>query len=201
MSYNNPTVFSVPNPVGLDLALYNIQTKLSELTWITKVFGRSWPMNDFQGEGRRLISTAQGIKPKTFHSSNINGKDGNYIDMLPNDNLASYSFFVSEGNEAIEDYSRNTNIAQRPMSLIVWTRLNKVDQSKSYIYLEELKEAVYSKLKTFGNKVTITGYADQTADVWAGFDWSSNENKNLRYPNMGFRVFFTLHYEDKTCNS
>lgn len=200
MSYNNPTVFTVLNPVGLDLALFGIQTKLSELTWITKVFGRAWPMNDFHGDGRRLVTTAQGIKPKTFQSSNINGKDGNYIDLLPNDNLTSYSFFVSEGSEVIEDYALATNFAQRPMSLIVWTRLNKVDNSKPYIFLEELKEAVYDKLKFFGKKVTVTGYTDETSEVWAGFEWSSNENKNLRYPNMGFRIFFTLYYPDKTCS-
>lgn len=199
MSYNNPTVFSVPDAVGLDLALQNIQTRLSELPWLTKIFGRAWPMNDFQGDGRRLITTAQGIKPKTFQSSNVNGKDGNYIDVLPNDNLNSYSFFVSDGNETTEDYSINTNIVQRPMSLIVWVRLNKVDASKPYIFLEELKEGVYAKLKTFGQKVTITGYTDQTNEVWQGFEWSQNENKNLRYPNMGFRIFFTLYYNDKTC--
>lgn len=198
-NYINPNIITIPDPKGLDLALFQIQTRLGELSWLEKVFGRAWKINNFEGEGRARVTTNDGVKPKIFTGVATNKKDGNYADALPNDSWTSYSFFVAEGSEEIAQEGgwsfANRNIFTRPMSLIVWLRLNVVDNTKSYIFLEESKEAVYSKLKGIP-KLQVTGYTDETSEVWSGFDWTNNDNKNLRYPNMGFRIFFNLTYTE-----
>lgn len=201
-NYKTPNVITIPNPTGLDLALKQIQDKLIYITWLQYAFGRAWVMNDFEGNGTRRVTTADGVKPKIFVGALGNKKDGNYIDALPNDNWESYSFFVAEGPETVSNGPENggwfysgRNTFLRPMSLIVWLRLNKVDNTKDYIFLEETKQDVYDKLKLIP-KLQVTGYTDETAEVWQGFDWTNNENKNLRYPNMGFRIFFNLSYSE-----
>lgn len=198
-NYKTPNVISIPDPKGLDLAIYQLQTKFTYLTWLTYSFGRAWVMNDFEGEGTRRTTTSDGIKPKVFAGPLSNKKDGNYLDALPNDNWNSYSFFVAEGQETPtgndEWQSVGRNIFTRPMSVIFWLRVDKTHPSYRHIPLEEIKTEVYAKFKLIP-KVKVTGYTDETEEVWSGFDWTNNQNKNLRYPNMGFRIFFDLTYNE-----
>ncbi len=198
MSYINPVVVSIPNAKGLDLAVKGIQNSLSSLTWLDKIFGRALPFLDYEGDRTRRVTTGDGIVPKVFESRTTDGKSANYYSVLQNDNLDAFCFFYAEGRETPNDYSSSSmNSYNRPMSLIVWVRLNKVDSSKTYNYLGELKDEIYSVLKKNKN-VKVTGYEDETDEVLSGFN--RLENFNFRYPNVGMRIFFDLqYYED--CNT
>jgi hypothetical protein len=194
MSYNDPIVYIPPNPKGLDFAISKIQNSLSSIDFLSKIFGRAWEIDDYRGDDKRLVTGSQGVRPKAFASSNINGKDGNYYTLLPNDNLTSYCFFVPESRENIE----HGKLASRDMSLIFWGNLHKIDSSKKHPFLEEIKEQFYDVFELIGS-IDVHGYTDITSEVWDGFDWTSNDNKNSRYPNMGFRIYFNLSYDEKTC--
>lgn len=188
------------NPVLLDKVLQDIQRALMEkLTWLNYAFGKSYKLVDHRPGGDKFIYPAA-----------YNG-NGEYISLLPNDNLGNFSWFDVYDPQDIID-----NIQSRPQftfsgALVFWFDLSSIYEDKSVIYSEEVKEEIIRLLTTPGfiktnSKLTIDRVYERPENVYKGYALEkiySNymykgesiqdiDKQFFLYPYSGLRIEFTL---------
>lgn len=190
MSYNNPTI-PTAGVTGFDAAIGSIQTGLSALSWLTKSFGRAWVFKEKDLEGR--------VKkvPKVFEGQ-TDGKQGEYMNVLPNDFLQAYSFIKADGPEEWSEFNRfEGSMKSRKVSVIFWVNLKSINVAKNYIFIDELKDAVEDILKINPNVLSMDAYFDERAeDVFDGYTIDDVESQYLMYPFSGMRFQLTLSYPE-----
>lgn len=181
----NPSVVTVPNPVGIDAAILKIQTALGSLSWIEKSFGRAWTM-------QRTVLNQKRIEPMVYQGG------GEYYPALPNDALKAYSFFRVRSERKTQDYTPGMNfgsfLLQDPLDLIVWGDLKAIDPSKDYVFKEELIKDVLTKLDA-NPDVFVNGiWDDKVEDIYNGYTLFPEQRDLLMFPYFAFRVDITLKY-------
>lgn len=187
-------------PVLLDKVLQDIQKALMEkLTWLNYAFGKSYKLVDHRPGGDKFIYPAA-----------YNG-NGEYISLLPNDNLGNFSWFDIYDPQDIID-----NIQSRPQftfsgALVFWFDLSSIYEDKSVIYSEEIKEEIIRLLTTPGfiktnSKLTVDRVYERPENVYKGYALEkiySNymykgegiqdiDKQFFLYPYSGLRIEFTL---------
>lgn len=200
MSRKDPVIITIPNPVLLDKAISNVQSVLANIPWLQYIFGRAYLFEEdrrlgaeSQREGFGIIKT-----PKVYTGKTTGQNDADYEDCFPNDWYRSYCFFYAEGDETTNNYEPRTFANYtRPMSLIFWMDLNQIDDTKDYVFTEDLKYDVLQELKKVLD-LRITGYTDGNFnDVFRGFEPTERSDRlNLRYPYGGMRFYFDLSYDE-----
>lgn len=181
----NPTVYFVPDPVGIDLPIDAMQKKLATIPWLEKSFARAWTIpKDVAGQKRQV--------PMAYQAG------AEYYPLMPNDALKSYSFFqVSNPRSTTEwDISQYGNYRfTDPVSLIVWANLQAIDGGKDYIFKELMIKDV---LKLVGReprwKVTRV-WDDKAEDIFRGYTTILEQRDLLMYPYTAFRIECQLTYE------
>lgn len=194
MIYSNPNNLIIANPVGLDIAIVEIQKAIALLPYISASFGRA-----------------------RIHKENVNGSimtvpkvyqgEKEYYNPLPNGNFVSSTFMVTTGPEKCEDYQQfGQNDLERDIAIIFWGDLSQIDNSKDYIFLEEIKEDFLKALKYCRCFKSYNSYIDEKYnEVFKEFstyiDSMSKDTSNteidtqyLMYPYSGFRMNLTLTY-------
>ena len=181
MSYSNPDIVLIDNPVGLDKVIQSIQTDLNNLAWLQKSFGRAWEMSD---EGKTV--------PKVYAG------DGEYMNVLPNDFLKSQSFIATKGEEIWTDYTKSSaNNKERKLKIIFWFNIKEVIEG-DHINTEKLKHEVEAVLKICPYIKSIDSYVDEQAeDVFEGYDLSEG-SQYLMHPYSGMRFDITVGYREHT---
>jgi hypothetical protein len=209
MSYSNPDIVLLGNPVGIDAVIQSIQQSLyAGLPWLTKSFGRAYEFKEGYQDGSSVKSKRV---PKVFIGVTDTG-EGEYMDVLPNDNLTAQSFIAVKGFEnwpAQEFFSRyNQNSLSRQLSVIFWMNLKVINPTKEYIFTEELKIEAEKIIKTNPYVSTILRYVDERAeDVFDSYDlrtvnYTNEDDKTqyLMFPYAGFRFDVEVQYaEYATC--
>lgn len=182
----NPSVVTIPNPVGIDLAIQNIQIALGALTWLEKSFARSWNMN-------RIVSGEKRIEPVVYQGSS------EYYPALPNDALKSFSFFVAPGPRNTQEYNANvaagTFFFNDTVSVIFWVNLQQIDPTKDYIFKEELIKDVLGILNKDSNVIVSKVWDDRVEDIYKGFTLFPTHRDLLMYPFSAFRIEMDLSYQ------
>jgi hypothetical protein len=207
MNYSKPIIPVITNPVGLDAAIQSLQLELSTLEWLSHCFGRAWEHKE-QDDLGQLVRV-----PKCFMGIDAETKKAEYINVLPNDSLENFtamSFFAVRDREFWVEESFNPvgqNAKERLIAVIFWGDLIKIDDTKNYIYTEELKNDVERILK--GNqyvKNIIQYYDERVENVFDGLineakyaRYTVNDIKNpyLMHPFFGFRFDLTLGYYEQ----
>lgn len=194
MSYTSPSINSgALVKKGLDLPIAAIRSAMSEISWISKSFGRAMTFREPDQSGRTNRI------PKVYEDS------GEYINVLPNDSLftsgvAASSFIRLVGAETYELYSENTgSIKSARLSIIVWANLKMIDSAKDYIFTEDLKAEIESKIKGVLYVNEIIEWVDERAEeVFQGYDLETTDFKTeyLMYPYAGIRVDVTVNYPE-----
>jgi len=191
MSYINPNVPQITNPVGVDKIIQDIQLQLSAgLTWLEKSFGRAWLFQEKDTSGK--VSKM----PKCYV-----GK-GEYVNVLPNDNFKSMSFIFCKDKEKNEGFnaSRLGSHKKRDLSIIIWGNLKKIDSTKTYIFTEELKKEVEKILIGLDYICSMNSYVDEKAEsVFEGFTINDVDTQYLMHPYFACRFDFTVGYFDTIC--
>jgi hypothetical protein len=197
MSYQNPDILLISSPKGIDAVIQSIQQQFAAgLTWLDKSFGRAWEFKEVDPDGKTIRV------PKCYSGS------GEYINVLPNDFLKAQSFITVRNEETWPSYSRATgNSKNRTLSAIFWFNLKQIDETKDYIFTEELKTEVEKILKANAYVATIDKYYDERVeDVFDGYisqadsgRYSVDDTKTqyLMYPYSGFRFDFTVAYMEE----
>ena len=191
MSYKNPAIPTIVNPVGIDTVIQNIQVNLaSGLTWLEKSFGRAWLHQEKQPDGKVVKL------PKCYSGT------GEYINVLPNDNLKAQSFIAvrdKEKNDGISP-SRLGASKTRDLSIIFWGNLKKINGAKTYIFTEELKREVEKIIIGLEYILSINGYWDERAEIiFADYTLMDANTQYLMHPYFAMRFDITVSYFDSIC--
>jgi hypothetical protein len=188
MSYNNPST-GVTGATGLNAAIESIRSSLAALTWLEKSFGRAWEFKEKNTEDRTISI------PKVFMGQTDN-KEGEYLNVLPNDFLKAQSFIKMAGPEEWTQFNRyDGSMKSRKISIIFWCNLKEIDVSKNYIFTDELKDQVEDILRKHPSISSLDAYYDERAeDIFNGYSLEEVETQYLMYPYAGFRVDCTISY-------
>ena len=181
----NPSVVTIPDPTGLDLAIYYLQTRIAQLEWLQKSFGRAFTMPVRVREEKRL-------EPMVYQGG------GEYYNVMPNDALRSYSFWRVRGKRGVNEWVPLNNhgnfFLSDTVDLIVWCDLKAVDPSKDYNFKEVLIRDVFRYLDDLNNVVVTGVFDDKVEDIFSGYTLQPNHRDMLMFPYTAFRVEMTVSY-------
>lgn len=198
-SFKNPLTPAIEQPVNLDRPIQEMRTALAGLPWLERAFGRSFnAIKSSPGSfgGKKVL-----VYPHVWQGA---GKD--LLEVLPNDNLKSYSFFkVEQPIEVLEYVPDGFSIMRARVSIIFWFDLQRIDATINYDFTEllqaEAQRVITSMLFSSGNSVKIEKIWHGAANVFKGYDLNELKDQELIYPRSGFR-FETLvtYYENCPIN-
>lgn len=189
MTYANPNIPTIPNPVFVDQAITTIQTKLgTDLTWLTKSFGRSYE--------RVINRDGQEFREPMVYSAN-----GEYIPMQYNDNIQAMSFFEL-GEQTPIDFSKFArNWYSIDLGIIFWVNLKRIDLVKSatYYFTEELKKDVRNILTNFpfGFDIEIESIEEDVDDIYSRYSFDQVTKQFFTYPYSGFKFNITITIQEQ----
>lgn len=171
----------ITSPYLFDKVIGELQDALKKgLPWLNHSFGRV----------ERLVKVIDG---KRIYTPNVYKGNDQYAQLLPDDRLGCYSFFVlSEPQEMLNRMQTEIRI-KAPFSLVVWfdlRRVEKVMNLPDQRNTERVKEQILSVLETaFPKKgsVTIQRIYERAENVFDGFTLDEVQNQFLMSPFAGFR--------------
>ena len=179
------------NPVLLDRVLQNLQdVLLDNLPWLDFAFGKAHKLVEHRIDGRKFLYPAA-----------YNG-NGEYVSLLPNDNLGNFAWF-----DIYDPQKINTKVAGLPSfsfegALIFWYNLKDIFEDETVLYTEEIKDEVLRLLMTPGiissvGSITITSVYERFENIYKDYSIERIYN-NYAYKgeNMGDidRQFFMFPY-------
>ena len=197
-SYISPEVILLPEPQGIDFAIQRIQVYLTNLSWIEKIFGRATiQRRQIQEAGRR--SSGEETFPEVW------GKNREPFNVMPNDNLKAYVFFIAHDPGEYQDYDFAIPqvYAQQRISIILWCNLELLDNTNQYRYSENLKKQVLQILNNVP-KLQLTRHYEQYDEVLKEFTLTDNYKRYLKPPYYGLRIDGLLSYnmfDENVCGS
>jgi len=185
MSLINPIQQPYPaTRTGLDTVIESIQTQLATLPWITAPLLRAW----------NLPETRDG---KLYRNPRIYSGDKEHFNSMFNDEQTATSFCIGVGSATPSEETEGFQspiLWNKRLDLIIHGDLKKIDDTKDYIFTEELIEQVLNVLsKTRG--ITISAiWSDDIQDIFQQFDLSEIERDFLYYPHFGIRFELDVSY-------
>jgi len=180
----NPQIYIPGGGVDLDAVLTALQSKISELQWNSKSFGRARMMR------REYDTGGVRIEPHVYNGG------GEYYPVLPNDALNAYSFLRVFTPRSVTEESgwQKSGLASVTIDAIFWVNLKAIDRTKDYIFTEELINAAFHVINVFPG-VNITEIIDENfRDIYRGYDLRDSHMASLMYPYDAFRITFDLNY-------
>lgn len=200
----NPSINTLSTPVGIDRVIQTLQNELSSLPWLEKSFGRAFLQMKKNPVNNNRISDDNIFYPGVYQGLDANGRVKDFQNLLVNDNLSSYSFFYTDGDESPIDYKSDVdNFFEREISLIVWFNMDQInkdtDNFRLYPYQEELNQEVQDIISGAvflpGDRVVIDRVVDDPKDIFNAFTLDVVKAQNLVYPNWGYRYYLTATYK------
>lgn len=194
MTYQNPQIPIIPNPIGFDAAIADLQQCIAAIPYITKSFGRAYIFKESRA-GKQVTL------PKVYQGG------GEYHNPLPNGELTASSFILPISDEQCDDFQQHAdNTFTRRVAIIFWGNLKQIDPDKDYVFLEEIKMDFLDALQDCKSFKSYESYVDDRySEIFREFssymtnrsnDTDSDEinTQYLMYPYGGFRMSITLTY-------
>lgn len=188
-NFKNPAVPLISNPVNIDRPIQELQQAFTALAWLDRSFGRCFDsFHKFNGKTTSYPEVWQGL-------------DKDLLNVLPNDNLKSQSFFkVEEPIEVAEHVPYGYSMMRARVSVIFWFNLKEIDPSIDYRYIELLRGQAQRIITncTFSpdSKIEILRIWDKAENVFRGYDLSQKPQELLTHPYGGFRFECELRYRE-----
>ncbi|MCC3156435.1 hypothetical protein LJ737_04255 [Hymenobacter sp. 15J16-1T3B] len=188
VSYSAPTAPTLPNPVGLDAKIQQVQLALAAgLPWLAVSYGKAY-------RGSRSVNSKTVYFPEVYHAA------GEYRDVLPNDNVQAQSFLYPKDPAS--------NLADEPspvsmrftvsVDIVFWYNLERIDPAKTYRFDQELKREVLQVLSRLGGLLVRKTY-DSADEVFRGFSLDTVAPQCLRQPYGGFRISCDFTLDNVLC--
>jgi hypothetical protein len=199
ISYKDPVVELVPNPVALDMAIQTVQQKLAGLAWLQKAFGRATrqtsPAPLYSKEYNVNLQQAKGdiTFPEVYNNREP-------MPLMINDNLKSYCFFHLTGPMAFQAWESfaTSQIATQPLSVIFWLNLEKIDNTKKFNFSEILRRDVVNILNYCPDFQVRESDSDITR-VFAPYTITSTFKQFLKPPYAAFRINGEISFDYLSC--
>lgn len=189
----NVIPYKIDDPFGIDITVKSLQILYEEFSWLEKSFARAI----IRSEKRKNQAGTEFnyIFPGMF--SRVGDDVYDYLNMMELDNYDAYSFFLALDTEDSIDYEELQNQYRRRLDNIVWLNLEKVDSTKGYDYLEEIKQDVRNKVKEnrFGT-IEIVSIEDEPEAIFREFSLETTDTQFLYYPYRGFRMIMNVTYDE-----
>lgn len=190
MEVFNPTGKTLTSS-GLDAQLEIARNKLSSITWLDRNLGRAFLLSE-KGQGDTIIKV-----PKVYTG------EAEYFNVMPNDALKSFSFFIGRGADvSIQDI---VNAFQKPrkfqkeVSLIVFGDFKKIDNSRDDYFIEELKTDVIDALTNSPSIIINEVFTETIEEVYEGFALNEIDRDLLYYPFFAMRFSLSVTYIHSKC--
>ena len=197
-NYKNPSVVLLPNPVGIDKAIQDIQNKLSSLNWIEKIYGRAFLEKErkFPNEADNHITDFDGNRPREIIYPMIYGINQEPLNVMPNDLLKSQLFFLLNDPQSYPQYEAmvDTGQVQTNVSMIFWGNLKKINPAKNYRFTEELKLEMINLLLLKCPSFIINEIFEEHDEVFSGMTLLETYRQYLKFPFTGFKISGQLNY-------
>ena len=148
MIENTIQVIYKESPVLLEKVIQDLQKTLTgKLRWLNYAFGRTYKLVQHREDGSKFTYPA------------IYNGNGEYVSVMPNDNLGNFSWF-----DIYDPQEVNTLLQSRPQitfegALVFWYNLDTIYPDNSVLYTEEVKAEILNLLTTPG---ILTPFAMQS---------------------------------------
>lgn len=193
IGYIDPEAYLLIQPVGIDKAIQNIQTKLqAQLSWLQVAFGRA-----FRQESLGYVRDSEGKEVRVrYNYPEVYQKTKEPLNVMPNDNLKSACFFYTKDPGKPVDYNfLQYNAYTYGVSLIFWFNLEKIDNTKDFRFTEVLKLEVLQVLRGV-TTMKVTEIYENWENILRDFTVGGNTKEYLKPPYSGFRIDFDLSYTE-----
>ena len=188
------------NPVLLDKILQDMQKSLMDkLKWLDYAFGRAYTLVEHRPDGDKFVYPAA-----------YNG-NGEYISLLPNDNLGNFSWFDIYDPQTITQVVQSMPQYTFNGAIVFWYNLDTIFESSETINTEEIKDEIIRFLTTPGiitttGKLVINNIYERFENIYRGYsiekiynnytyqgsDIQSIDKLFFMYPYAGIRIEFSL---------
>jgi hypothetical protein len=179
-----------PNPVNLDRQILILQNAFSPLEWLEYAFGRAW-------------KAYRASRKNEICYPNIYRGNGEYREVMPDDKLKSYCFFVPA--DGMKPYSyiaiprTSKNSYSELLNIVFYYNFNKIDSSRKYPFTDNLMQDVLEILRSVNNFKIENIYYD-VKNVFEGYSFDAVSTQYLAYPFGGFRISGTLTFDEDLKN-
>lgn len=190
-SFKNPLVPLIANPVNIDRPIQDLQQQLATLGWLERSFGRA-----YESRVSNPASNKISVYPQVWQ-----GLGMDLLNVMPNDNLSSQSFFKVEDPIEVERYERDGNSFMRArVSIIFWYNLKRIDNTIDYSYGELLKGSAQriitnAQFQDYAG-IEIVKVWETAKNVFAGYSIDEVAQQELIYPYGGFRFECLMRYTE-----
>lgn len=187
-SFKNPLTPLITDPVNLDRPIQELQVQLSTLGWLEKSFGRAYNSYSVDPNGKKLIY------PEVWQ-----GLGMDLLNVMPNDNLKSQSFFKVEEPIITKEWQPDGfSLMAAKVSIIFWFNLKEIDPTIDYRYIEFLKGHAQRKITEVSfspmSSIEIQNVYDTAEQVFKGYDMAKSTAELFSHPYGGFRFETELIY-------
>lgn len=188
ISFKNPLVPIIVDPVNIDIPIQELQISLADgLPWLEKSFGRSWESVRKDTDGKIWTYPEVWQGPAT-----------DLLNCMPNDNLKSQSFFKVEEPINIV-YYQDARYARMNavINIIFWFNLEVIDPDLDYRFIELLKghaQRVLTNTQFSTADFEILRIWEGANNVFKGYTIDQFKNQELVHPWGGFRFECNLNF-------
>ncbi|MGI4871388.1 MAG: hypothetical protein ACRYFX_09435 [Janthinobacterium lividum] len=190
VSHTQPQAPTLPAPTGLDAEIQRLQLLLAAgLPWLQVSYGKA-----YRGSRKHPSTGKLLFYPEVYDGAR------EYRDVLPNDNVVAQSFFYPTSpavNPEHEPLLGTLGFTQA-VDLIVWANLERVDDTKTYRFENELVVDVLRVLNHDGGARVLRVFTTNE-EVFRGFSVELVPEQALRQPFCGFRVQLELSVSNVLC--
>lgn len=185
------------NPVLLDKILQDIQTTLMDkLSWLNYAFGRAYKIIEHRPDGGKFVYPA------------VYNGNGEYVSLLPNDNLGNFSWFDIYDPQVIEQNIRQFTYKG---AIVFWYDLSSIYPDANVLYTEEVKNEIINVLTAKGfittvGRLSISRVYENFENIYKGYalekiynnyqysgeDIQELDKQFFMYPYAGLRIEFDL---------
>ena len=197
MKENTVHIRMKENPVLLDKILQDIQTTLMDkLSWLNYAFGRAYKIIEHRPDGGKFVYPA------------VYNGNGEYVSLLPNDNLGNFSWFDIYDPQVIEQNIRQFTYKG---AIVFWYDLSSIYPDANVLYTEEVKNEIINVLTAKGfittvGRLSISRVYENFENIYKGYalekiynnyqysgeDIQELDKQFFMYPYAGLRIEFDL---------
>lgn len=163
------------NAKMFDKAVEPIQSALgSAFTWLDNIYGICETIIDKK-------------EKKPFKSANYYDKDGQYVQIMPCEELGNFAFFYLRDPQVLG--AKDKTLVKSPFSLILWYDVTKVIPEYDTRNTEQIKGQVLALLEYLHLPYfSITKIWEHPQNVFADFSYDPTQNQYLMHPYSGLRI-------------
>lgn len=188
-SFKNPLTPLIAEPVNIDRPIQELQQALAELPWLEKSFGRSFVACKKDADGKNTI-----VYPQVWQGVGLD-----FLNVMPNDNLKSQSFFKVEDPIEFTEYVRDGQSMMRAnVSVIFWFQYLRINPDADHAFIELLKAQAQKTISTAilssQSSVEIARIWEGAENVFRGYTIDKMANQELIWPFGGFRFEMLIDF-------